>query len=150
MSDTLKNITGTLDFLVKVARVVEPLEHVHGRIKIGVSLYNLTKLLKLVGDINVDQHAQLIPGLKGYDLHPWSLSGTIFYDPEVLPSELWDDFCSIAVNPGAELSFRERVLSLMRLVQAKRLRAVNRKQRLNRNGRRNLLNFERRNQYTLT
>ena len=56
--------------------------------------------------------ARLIPGLKGYEVHAWSLSATILYDPNVLPFELWDDFCSICKNPDAESSFRRRVLSL--------------------------------------
>jgi hypothetical protein len=102
----------TVGLLVKVAHCVEPLDHVKGRIRMGVSLFKLPKLLALVGDINLDEDARLLPGLKGYEINAWSLSATILYDPKALPFELWDDFCSIGKNPDAESSFRRRVLSL--------------------------------------
>ncbi len=111
-SEIPKHARETLELLVKVAHCVKPLDHVSGRIRVGVSLYNLPKLLTLVGDINADESAHFIPGLKSYEINAWSLSATILYDPKVLPSELWDDFCSICTHPDAEASFRERVLSL--------------------------------------
>ena len=110
MSELSNIARETVEILVKAAHCVEPLDHVKGRIRMGVSLFNLTKLLALVGDL--DEHAGLIPGLKGYEINAWSLSATILYDPKALPFELWDDFCSMCKNPDAELSFRRRVLSL--------------------------------------
>lgn len=107
-----KNAGETLEVLVKVAHCVEPLDHGIGRIRMGVSLFKLPKLLALVGDINADEGASLIPGLKSYEVNAWSLSATILYDPNVLPFELWDDFCSISKNPDAESSFSDRVMKL--------------------------------------
>ncbi len=56
-----KHARETLELLVKVADCVQPLDHVMGRIRMGVSLYNLPKLLALVGDIDLDQVRALSP-----------------------------------------------------------------------------------------
>jgi len=111
-NETPKDAMEVVELLVKVARCVEPMDHVAGRITVGVSLFNLPKLLTLVGDMDIDDGARSLPGLKGYEVNAWSLSATILYDPHVLPVELWDDFCSIRNDPIAESSFRKRVLSL--------------------------------------
>ena len=114
MSSEIPNdLRGTIDLLVKVAQCVEPLDHVAGRITLGVSLFTLPTLLTLIGGVDVDQGARSLPGLKGYEVSVWSMSATISYDPRMLPVDLWNDFCSIRDNPDAERSFRERVTSLI-------------------------------------
>ena len=112
LPDISKHARETLEILVKAAHCVQPLDHVMGRISMGVSLYNLPKLLALVGAIDLDHGTRLVPGLKSYEINAWSLSATILYDPNVLPFELWDDFCSMSKNPDAESSFRDRVMKL--------------------------------------
>jgi hypothetical protein len=107
-----KHARETLELLVKVAHCEQALDHVRGRIRMGVSLYNLPKLLALVRDIDLDQGTRLIPGLKSYEINAWSLTATILYDPKVLPFELWNDFGSIGKNPDAESSFRDGVMKL--------------------------------------
>jgi hypothetical protein len=102
-----------IDLLVKVARCVEPVEHVGGRITLRVPWSGLPKLLTLLSGIDVDEGARAIPGLMGYEVSTWSLSATIRYDPKVLPADLWNDFCAIRKSSGAETSFRSRLFELI-------------------------------------
>jgi hypothetical protein len=102
----------TVDFLLSLAHHVEPLEHVIGRIEMRVPLTHLPSLMTLLSGIDVENGVKSIPGLKGYDVNTWHRSATIRYDPNVLPFDLWNDFCTIKQNPSAETSFRERLLSV--------------------------------------
>jgi hypothetical protein len=110
---SLREFAGIIDRLVEIAHCVEPMDHVAGRITMGVSLFNLPKVLSLIVSVDVDQSARSIPGIKGYEVSVWTMSATILYDPDVLPFELWRDFCSMRDNRDAEKSFRDRVVSLI-------------------------------------
>jgi hypothetical protein len=111
--DRSKQAIRIIDLLVKVAHCVEPADHVGGRIRLRVSLSGLPKLLTLLRGIDVDEGARTIPGLKGYEVSAWTLSAAIRYDPEVLPEDLWNDFCAIGKKSGAEAAFRSRFLELL-------------------------------------
>lgn len=102
----------TIDFLLQLARYVEPLEHENGRIRVRVSLTHLTSVMALLGGVDVTSGVRTIPGLEGYEVNPWLRSAIIRYDPKVLSFELWDDFCAIRRNPSAEQSMRDRLLSI--------------------------------------
>jgi len=103
----------TIDLLVKIAQCLELVQHVAGQIRLRVSWSGLPKLLTLLDGIDLNQGARTIPGLKGYDVRAWSMSATIRYDPKVLPSDLWNDFCAIGKHSSAETSFRSRFLELL-------------------------------------
>jgi hypothetical protein len=103
----------TIDLLVKIARCVEPVDHVDGRIKMRVSLSNLPTLMALINGVDLEQSALAIPGLKGYDVSAWTMSAIIRYDPNILPSDLWNEFCAIKNDTSAEKSFRELFQTLL-------------------------------------
>jgi len=108
-----KEAADVIELLVKIAHYVEPVHHGGGRIKMRVPFSDLPKLVTLVAGIDVDESARSIPGLRSYEVSPWTMSATIRYDPGVLPVDLWNDFCAIKTDPGAETSFRERFLALL-------------------------------------
>jgi hypothetical protein len=102
----------TIDFLLKLAHYVEPLEHVCGRIKMRVPLTHITTVMALLGGVDLENGAKAIPGLKAYEVSPWFRTATIRYDPNVLSFDLWNDFCSIRRDPSVEGSIRDRLLSV--------------------------------------
>jgi hypothetical protein len=102
----------TIDVLLKLAHYVEPVEHVSGRIKMRVPLTNLTTIMALLGQIDLETGVKSIPGLKEYDVNLWLRSATIKYDPKVLSFDLWNDFCTIRENPSAERLMRDKLLSV--------------------------------------
>lgn len=101
----------TIDVLLKLARYVEPLEHVSGRIRMRVPLSNLTSVMTLLDGIDLEREVKSIPGLKEYNINLWLRSATISYDPNVLSFELWNDFCAIKENPSAERLIRDKLVS---------------------------------------
>lgn len=110
----------TIEVLLKLARYVEPLEHVTGRIKMRVPLANLVSVIALLNEVDVEKGVQSIPGLKGYELNPWLRCATIRYDPNVLSSDLWDGLCSMKENPSTEKLIRSMLIAVFqrRLAQA--------------------------------
>ncbi|MGO9569293.1 MAG: hypothetical protein ACLP5H_17290 [Desulfomonilaceae bacterium] len=66
-----------IDFLLKLAHYVEPLEHVSGRIRMRVPVTHLTSVMALLGGMDVDNGVKSIPGLEGYEVNPWRRSATI-------------------------------------------------------------------------
>jgi hypothetical protein len=102
----------TIDFLVRLAHCVEPLEHVSGQIKMRVPLAHITSVMALLSGVDVESGVRSIPGLKGYEVSPWFRTATIRYDPNVLSFDLWNDFCAIRQDPSVEKSIRGRLLSV--------------------------------------
>lgn len=102
----------TIDVLLKLARYVEPLEHVSGRIRMRVPLSNLTSVMTLLDGIDLEREVKSIPGLKEYNINLWLRSATISYDPNVLSFELWNDFCAIKENPSAGKLIRDKLVSV--------------------------------------
>jgi hypothetical protein len=91
-----------VELLKNAARIVERRNHTEGRITLGVRLIDLPRLITLVDGLNVEKEAARIPGMKGFRLHPWSLSATIEYEPSILPYDLWEDFCRVRQDPSVE------------------------------------------------
>lgn len=108
-----KEAEQAIEVLLNVAHLVELRDHIPGRIETGVSFSDLPKLLGILLGLDVDRGVQLIPGIKAYEVSAWSLSATITYDPNVLPMDLWDDFCSIKKDPSLEDSLRKRLYALL-------------------------------------
>lgn len=107
------NANKTIDVLVKVARFVKPVRHVTGKIEMTASLINISKLASITSGIDIKTEVSRIPGLKRYNVSPWSMSATIYYDPEILPPDIWNDFISIEKDPGAEDGFRQKLLLVL-------------------------------------
>lgn len=102
-----------IELLTNIARFVEPVNHKSGRIEVSVSFSNLPKLMSAINGVDIKSTLSLIPGLKKYSFSSWSLSATINYDVQILPFELWNDFCRIKTNPEVEQIFREKLYSIM-------------------------------------
>ncbi len=113
-----KEAEETIDSLVKLARYLEPLEHVSGRIKMSVPLTHLTSVMALLGGIDVERGVKSIPGLKEYNVNLWSRSATINYDPNVLSFDLWNDFCTIKQEPSSERLLRDKLRSVFAIHSA--------------------------------
>lgn len=107
---SVENANRAIDVLVKVSRFVEPVRHVTGKIEMAVSLINISKLATIANGIDIKTEVSRIPGLKRYNVGPWSMSATIYYDPEILPPDIWNDFTSIKKDPGAEHGFRQKLM----------------------------------------
>jgi hypothetical protein len=91
-----------VELLKNAARLVERRKHTAGSITLGVRLIDLPRLFTLVDGLNIEKEAARIPGMKGFRLHPWSLSATIEYEPSILPYDLWEDFCRVRQDPSVE------------------------------------------------
>ncbi len=91
-----------VELLKNAARLVERRKHTAGCITLGVRLADLPRLFTLVNGLNIEKEVARIPGMKGFRLHPWSLSATIEYEPSILPYDLWEDFCRLRQDPSVE------------------------------------------------
>ena len=91
-----------IELLRKAAHLVERRNHTTGRITLGVRLVDLPRLLTLVDGMNIEKETGRVPGMKGFRVHPWSLSATIEYEPSILPYDLWEDFCRVKEDPSEE------------------------------------------------
>jgi hypothetical protein len=110
---SLENANRAIDVLVKVARFVKPVQHVTGKIEMTVSRFNISKLASITNGMDIKTEVSRIPGLKRYNMNPWSMSATIYYDPEILSPDIWNDFTSIEKTPGAEHDFRQKLLFVL-------------------------------------
>ena len=108
-----KEAEQALEVLLKLAHYVELRDHIPGRIETGVSFSDLPKLLGILLGLDVNRGVQLIPGIKDYEVSAWSRSATITYDPNVLPMDLWDDFCAIRKDQSLEGTVRKRLYALL-------------------------------------
>lgn len=102
-----------VETLLKLAHLVEMTDHVKGKVEAKVPFSALGKVMSILQGSDVERSLKLIPGLKGYDVSTWSLSATIKYDPNVIPTDLWDHFCAIKKNPSEEGAVRERLYALL-------------------------------------
>jgi hypothetical protein len=102
-----------IEILLKLAHLVDMSDRVKGRIEAKVSFSALGKVMSILQGKDVDKGLKLIPGLKGYELSAWSRSATIQYDPNVIPEDLWDQFCAIRKDPSVEGAVRERLYALI-------------------------------------
>lgn len=108
-----KEAEQAIEILLKLAHYVELQDHTPGRIETGVSFSDLPKILGILQGLDVNRGLQLLPGIKDYEVSVWSLSAIITYDPNVLPMDLWDDFCSIKKDPSLEGTMRKRLYALL-------------------------------------
>lgn len=77
--------------LLDFAKFFTPISHTKGRIRVRVK----PEIKNLRSNFNSDQLGNLINqinGIKSFKLNPLIGSLTIFYDNEIFPQRLWDDF----------------------------------------------------------
>jgi hypothetical protein len=112
-TESVNSAITAVNVLTEVARYVDPVKHQNGNIQMSVSFKNLAGLLSVISTIDLDAFKKSIPGLKDYTVSTWTLSATIQYDPDVLPSNLWNEFFRIKSDPAAAQTFRQGLLAVI-------------------------------------
>ncbi len=102
-----------IDLLMELARYIEPSKHVPGSITMRVPLTNFSKVYSLIESGDLEKALKGFPGYKRHETSVFSRSVTISYDPDVLPYELWLDYCKIKKSPQLAESVLERLRGIL-------------------------------------
>jgi hypothetical protein len=95
--------------LMKLAQYVELLGHVPGRITMSIPLMHLPKLISFLQGVDLDKEVGSLPGYKNHTISLFSRSATIYYDPSVIPYDLWEDYCAIKTRPQFAKAVSDRL-----------------------------------------